>query len=97
MDGVDAEWIAELEHIDSEMEVKPVDGRNLSATEANIVRMEKLDTVMVRSCLNYVICHTSNNRNHEALCSWRYVAFITPIWSILIHGRHRRLFLGLHK
>ncbi|KIM46374.1 hypothetical protein M413DRAFT_17043 [Hebeloma cylindrosporum] len=44
--GVDAEWIAQEADIASGAEVK-IKGKNLTADEANILRMEKLDTVML--------------------------------------------------
>lgn len=46
LSGVDAEWIAEQADIASGAAVK-TEGKNLTAEEANILRMEKLDTVMV--------------------------------------------------
>ncbi|KAF9472963.1 alpha/beta-hydrolase [Pholiota conissans] len=47
LDGVDGEWIAELEDMVSENEAKNINGRKLSNTDANILRMEKLETVML--------------------------------------------------
>ncbi|KAF8969460.1 hypothetical protein BDZ97DRAFT_1653726 [Flammula alnicola] len=47
LNGIDGEWIAELEDIDSEIEVKVQDGKKLNTEEANILRMEKLDKVML--------------------------------------------------
>lgn len=47
LDGVDCEWIAELEDIDQKREVKTDDGKPLSDEDANIKKMEGLETVMV--------------------------------------------------
>ena len=49
MSGVDAEWLAEEEHIDSERETRSNNnpGRKMDGLETNIKRMEKLETVMV--------------------------------------------------
>lgn len=46
MDGIDAEWITEREYLDN---TKPPADKTLSASELDILRMEHLDTVMVRS------------------------------------------------
>lgn len=44
MNGIDAEWIAEREHIGED----PVQGRSdLSKEEQDIIRMEELESVMV--------------------------------------------------
>ncbi|KAF8914168.1 Alpha/Beta hydrolase protein [Gymnopilus junonius] len=45
LSGVDAEWMAEEEHLDSAP--KSDSGKKIGASEANIKRMEKLDTVML--------------------------------------------------
>lgn len=47
LDGIDAEWVAEMEDLGSEAEIKAVYGKKLSSGEANIKRMEHLETVMV--------------------------------------------------
>ena len=47
LDGIDAEWVAEMEDLGPELETKAVDGRKLSNAETNIKRMEHLETVMV--------------------------------------------------
>ena len=43
LDGIDAEWVTEKEYL---REDTPID-RKLSSTDANILRMEHLETVMV--------------------------------------------------
>ncbi|KJA29849.1 hypothetical protein HYPSUDRAFT_31857 [Hypholoma sublateritium FD-334 SS-4] len=47
LDGIDAEWVAEMEDLGPETEIKAVDGKKLSNAEANIKRMEHLETVML--------------------------------------------------
>jgi hypothetical protein len=58
LSGVDAEWIAEQADIASSTEVK-TKGKNPTAEEANIFRMEKLDTVMVfflnMFCVSFIL------------------------------------------
>lgn len=48
LDGIDAEWVAEMEDLGPEPESKAVDGKKLSNGENNIKRMEHLETVMVQ-------------------------------------------------
>lgn len=45
LDGVECEWIAEKEHLS---DVKVDAGRKLTDDEENIIKMEGLETVMVR-------------------------------------------------
>ncbi|KAF8165523.1 lipase/esterase [Crassisporium funariophilum] len=47
LDGVDGEWIAEQADIEEDTEIKMRDGRKLSDDDANILRMERLETVML--------------------------------------------------
>ena len=44
MDGVDAEWVTEKEYLD---ETAAIVDKKLKPTDANIVKMDHLETVMV--------------------------------------------------
>lgn len=46
LDGVDGEWITQKKYLDQERVVDP--NKKLSLEDENILRMEKLDNVMVR-------------------------------------------------
>lgn len=56
LSGIEGEWIAEEEHLDSGRDTKSNGGRKMDSSEANIKRMEKLDTVMV---LLFLACFPS--------------------------------------
>lgn len=80
LNGVDGEWITEKSYLSEE----DVDvGRKLSREDENIIRMEKLETVMV--------CHsfrTSNGGANKmficaALCPWRCVHYSIHISCVL--------------
>lgn len=47
LDGVDGEWMAEDEDLLPLDEFKPPNGKQLTESENNILRMEKLESVMV--------------------------------------------------
>lgn len=47
LDGIDAEWIAQEDDLESEDNVKTGKGKKLKESETNILRMEKLESVMV--------------------------------------------------
>ncbi|PPR04039.1 hypothetical protein CVT24_010614 [Panaeolus cyanescens] len=47
LDGIDGEWVCEEDDIKSEPVHKTYCGRKLSTEESNILRMEKLETVML--------------------------------------------------
>jgi len=47
LDGIDAEWVAEEEHLAPEAGFTYQDGTKMKDTEANILRMEALESVMV--------------------------------------------------
>ncbi len=49
LDGIDAEWIAEGEHLAPEGGSTYQDGTKMKGTGANILRMESLESVMVSS------------------------------------------------
>ncbi|KAF9057965.1 hypothetical protein BJ165DRAFT_1424900 [Panaeolus papilionaceus] len=46
LDGIDAEWVCEEEDIKSEPVQKTYCGRKITAEESNVLRMEKLETVL---------------------------------------------------
>lgn len=48
MDGIDCEWITENEYLLDDLHVE--NSKQLSKTDATILRMEHLETVMVRGC-----------------------------------------------
>jgi hypothetical protein len=56
MDGIDAEWVAQEEDLGTENDFKTKKGQKLKESETNILRMEKLESVMVcHSCIRMVI------------------------------------------
>lgn len=48
MDGIDCEWITENEYLLNDLHVE--NSKQLSKTDETILRMEHLETVMVRRC-----------------------------------------------
>lgn len=47
LSGIESEWITELEFLDPKIPVPKTGERKYTATESNILRMEKLESVMV--------------------------------------------------
>lgn len=65
LDGIDAEWITEKEYLHDDK----LPDRELSAEEQMVLRMEKLDTVMVGSSFRLALQLMVT----VVLYSWRYV------------------------
>jgi len=94
LDGIDAEWVAEEEDLapDSD-EFHKKDGKKLKDTDADILRMEKLESVMVCAATNYLLLAWLTR---EFSCMFMVVCGISTCCYYLITSR-RRLFLGVNK
>jgi hypothetical protein len=82
LDGIDAEWVTEKEYLKEDAKVD----RKMSATDANIVKMDHLETVMVSMWSS----RTAGKKFLTLLCialrSWWYVRSLWFNYSPKFHS-----------
>lgn len=80
LDGIDAEWVCEEEDIKSEPVQKTYCGRKITAEESNVLRMEKLETVLVR-VHHLTSCHLEANLRLNVKPSFMFTEVISSFQS----------------